>query len=147
METLGLKSRKFIGSAYTNLLIYNAIKNSTLSLFDERIFINNVEICYFKDDILLVFDAAEKDTEKNGTIDYNDDKILFIYSLNSNKLRKITDGKNSVKNYAFINNSKNMLITFTLSEHKNKDFSTYEKPTKIIRYDLVTKLCFFIISF
>lgn len=88
----------------------------------------------FKDDILLVFYTAEKDNNKDGLVNFNDDTNLCIYSLKSGKMHRIAEGENSITDYQFIENSKDLLIEFSLSQYKDVKFKSY-KPRKILRYE------------
>jgi hypothetical protein len=108
-------------------------------LFNERIVIGGAEACYFKDDILLVFYTADKDTDKNGIIDLNDVKNLCIYSLKTERLHKISDGENSVKYYQFIENTKDLLVEFWLNPYQDKQFDTKRKPSKIMKYEYASQ--------
>jgi len=126
-------SKRFDGS-YANLILYFPLENRTVSLFNERILIGNIKSYYFKEDILMVFNSAEEDTNKDGIIDLNDTKNLCIYSLKTETLKKVSDGDNSVEEYQFIENSKDVLIQFNLSQYRDRAFSSYRKPSKIMRY-------------
>ncbi len=86
-------------------------------------------------DILLVFYTSEKDTNNDGLVDYRDDRNLCIYSLRTEKMRKITGGENSVEAYQFIENSKDLLVEFSLNQYKEIKFNSYEKPVRIMKYE------------
>ncbi|GHT54492.1 hypothetical protein FACS189451_09560 [Bacteroidia bacterium] len=132
------ESKAFDGS-YTNLILYYPLENKTLSLFNERILIGGVQAYYFKDDILLVFYSADKDTDKNGVIDLNDVKNLCIYSLQTERLQKVSDGESSVNQYQFIENTKDLLIKFWLYPYKDKQFITQQTPSKIMKYEYASQ--------
>ncbi|KAA6302857.1 MAG: hypothetical protein EZS26_001027 [Candidatus Ordinivivax streblomastigis] len=126
-------TRQFEGN-YANLILYKPSENKTQSLFNERIMIGNVQAYYFKDDILLVFYSAEKDTNKDGIIGLNDTRNLCLYSLNKGTLKKISDSDNSVEDYQFIENSKDLLVEFQLKQYKDSQFKNSRIPGKIMKY-------------
>lgn len=127
-------SKRFEGK-YANLIVYDAVKEKAESLFSERIIIGNTQAYYFQDDILLIFYLASSDTDKNGIIDLNDLRSLYIYSLNSGVMRKVSDGDNQVTDYMFEERSKNLLIEFQLGQYKESQFERDQSPKKIMKYN------------
>lgn len=83
----------------------------------------------------MVFYAASNDTDKNGVIDLSDLRSLYVYSLHTEKMRVIADAGNQVANYSFIENSKNLLVEFQLSQYKENLFEYAGSPKKILKYD------------
>ncbi|MDR2915760.1 MAG: hypothetical protein LBV74_13150 [Tannerella sp.] len=130
----GYYSKRHFEGGYTNLILYYPSENKTLSLFSERIFIGGMQAYYFRDDILLVFYSAEKDTDKNGIIDLDDTVNLCIYSFGTGTLKKISDGENPVYRYQFIENTKDLLVEFSLGQYGEKQFETGGTPRKIMKY-------------
>jgi hypothetical protein len=59
--------------------------------------------------------------------------------LQKERIRKITDGINSVKNYQFIGNTKNLLVEFSLNQYKDVKFKSHYKPSKVMRYEFETE--------
>ncbi len=51
----------------------------------------------------------------------------------------ITDGENSVKGYQFIENSKDLLVEFSLNQYEDVKFNSYEKPIRIMKYEFETE--------
>jgi hypothetical protein len=135
----GYYNKRYFEGSYANLILYCPVENKAQSLFKERILIGSVQAYYFKDDILLVFYSAEKDTDKDGIIDLNDARNLCIYSLNKETLKKISDGDNSVEQYQFIENSKDLLVEFSLNQYKEKQFTGSRIPSKIMKYSYGTQ--------
>lgn len=130
----GYYGRRHFEGKYANLIIYSPVEEKTTSLFNERIFIGDVTSYYFKDDILLVFYSASKDTDKNGVIDLSDLRNLCVYSLNTGIMRKISDQGNQVEGYMFVENSKDLLVEFKLSQYKENQFGNNQSPGKIMKY-------------
>ena len=122
---------------FANLVVYQASENKSVLLFNERIMLNDLRSYTFKDDILLVFYTAEKDTNKDGVVNFLDDTNLCIYSLKSGKMRRIAEPTNSIKDYQFIENSKDLLIEFSLSQYRDVKFKSF-KPRKIMKYEFET---------
>jgi hypothetical protein len=130
----GYYNTKHFEGNYANLILYKPLENKTQSLFSKRILIGSVRVYYFKDDILLVFYSAEKDTNKDGIIGLDDIRNLCVYSLNKGTLKKISDGDNSVEDYQFIEDSKDLLVEFQLNQYKKTQFKNSRIPGKIMKY-------------
>ena len=135
----GYYQKHYFKGQYANLIVYQPTTNKTTLLFNERIMLNDMQAYYFKDDILLVFYLSEKDTNNDGVIDYEDDRNLCIYSLRTEKIKKITDGVNSIKRYQFTEDSKDLLVEFSLNQYKDVKFNSYDKPITIMKYEFETE--------
>lgn len=127
-------SRQFYG-AYNNLIIYNQQNDSTNKLFNKRVNFNNIDTEYFSNEILLLFKVAETDTYKDGVINLKDFKSLYIYSFSQNKMQKVGIDGMDVYNYEFINNSKNLIITFGIDKNDDGQYQEHNEPTVIKKYD------------
>lgn len=138
--TSHIKSSKYsyyreLRGKFTNLIIYDALTGKTQPLFDTRALIGDTKAYYFQDDILLLFYAAATDTDKNGVIDLNDVRSLYIYSLNNDVMQKISDGDNSIVDYRFMNNSKDLIVEISLGAYKKEQFLTNMVPNKMKKYN------------
>jgi len=131
-------SRRLYGS-YNNLIIYNQKSESAKKLFDKRVNFNNIKAEYFNDDILLLFKASEKDTHKDGVINLLDFKSLFIYSIREKKLKKIENEKMDIFSYTFLNDSKNLIISFGIDKNKDGKYEAFNEPTIIKKYNYQTE--------
>ncbi|MDR2039350.1 MAG: hypothetical protein LBQ60_15610 [Bacteroidales bacterium] len=134
----GYYRENYFDGLYANLIIYQPVEDKTILLFNERIMLSKLRTYHFKDDILLVFFTAEKDSNKDGLVNFNDDTNLCIYSLKSGKMHRIAEGTNSIRDYQFIENSKDLLVEFSLSQYNDVKFKSY-KPGKIMRYEFETE--------
>ena len=134
----GYFKENYFDGLFANLIVYQPVTNNAILLFNERIMLSGVRVYYFKDDILLVFYTAEKDTNKDGLINFQDDKNLCIYSLKTEKMRRISEGTNSITDYQFVENSKDLLVEFSLSQYNDVEFKSY-KPQKIMKYEFETE--------
>ena len=134
----GYYEENFFEGLFANLIVYQPTTNKSVLLFNERIMLGGLRTYNFKDDILLVFWTAEKDTNKDGLVNYYDDTNLCIYSMKTGKIHRIAEGKNSITDYQFVENSKDLLIEFSLSEYKDVKFKSY-KPRKIMKYEFETE--------
>lgn len=99
-------------SSFINLLIYNAISHQVEKLFREQIIIGNYKPVYFSDDILLVFEAANKDTDGNKKINFNDNTCLFIYSFENKSLKQVNMEGKTLLDYRFIAKTKDLIVRF-----------------------------------
>lgn len=121
--------------AFNNIIIYDSNDETNKKLFNERVNFNDIKTEYFEKEILLLIKAAEKDTYKDGVINLNDFKSLYIYSFEQKKLKKVEiDGMN-VHNYKFINNTKDMVIQFGVDKNGDGQYEEYNEPTLIKKYD------------
>jgi len=130
-------SKQFYGS-YNNLIIYNQKNETSHKLFDKRVNFNEINIKYFPDDILLLFNVAENDTYKDGVINLLDFKSLYIYSLNEKKLRKIGNKEMDVVSYKFLDNNKDIFILLGIDKNKNGKYDKFNEPIIIKKYNYKT---------
>ncbi|OBX22258.1 MULTISPECIES: hypothetical protein [Bizionia] len=130
-------SRQYYG-AYNNLIIYNQQNDLTNKLFDKRVNFNNIDSEYFSDEILLLFKVAEKDTYKDGVINLSDFKSLYIYSLNKKELKKIENSEMDIVSYKFLNESKDLIISFGIDKNNDGKFEDLNEPTIIKKYNYKT---------
>lgn len=99
-------------STFVNLLIYNAITGQNEKVFKQKIIIGEYRPMYFGDDILLVFEATDKDSDNNGVMNLNDNTSLFIYSINSRILKQAKMEGKTIINSQFIGKTKDLIIRF-----------------------------------
>lgn len=138
MRKKGYYKENYFDGLFANLIVYHPIADKTVLLFNERIMLSGLHSYDFGDDILLVFYTAEKDSNKDGLVNFNDDTNLCIYSLKSEKIHRIAAGTNSITNYQFVENSKDLLVEFSLSQYNDVKFKSY-KPREIMRYEFETE--------
>lgn len=131
-------SRQYYG-AYNNLIIYNQKNDLTKKLFDKRVNFNNIDTEYFSDEILLLFKVAEKDTYKDGVINLSDFKSLYIYSLNEKKLKKIENAEMDIVSYKFLNESKDLIVSFGIDKNNDGKYEDINEPTIIKKYNYKTE--------
>ena len=121
--------------AFNNVIIYNPKEGTNKKLFDERVNFNDINTEYFENEILLLIKASEKDTYKDGVINLEDFKSLYIYSFSQNKMEKIGIDGMDVYNYKFINKSKDLVIEFGVDKNNDGQYEEYNEPTLIKKYD------------
>jgi len=131
-------SRQYYGT-YNNLIIYNQENDLTNKLFNERVNFNNIDTEYFSDEILLLFKVAEKDTYKDGVINLLDFKSLYIYSFNEKKLKKIENSGMDIVSYKFLNQSKDLIISFGIDKNNDGKYEDINEPTLIKKYNYKTE--------
>jgi hypothetical protein len=134
----GYYRENYFEDLFANLVVYQPAQNKSVLLFNERIVLSRPFPHYFDDDILLVFFTVEKDTDQDGLINFKDDKKLCIYSLKTDKMRQISYDKNSITDYQFIGESKDLLVEFELSLYENVEFRSH-KPRKVMKYDFANE--------
>lgn len=131
-------SRQFYG-AYNNLIIYNQKSELTHKLFDKRVNFSKVNVEYFDDEILLLFNVSEKDTYKDGVINLLDFKSLYVYSIKQKKLKKIGIEAMDVYSYKFLNESKNLIISFGIDKNKDGKYDELNEPSILKKYNFETE--------
>jgi hypothetical protein len=127
-------SKSYYGS-YNNLIIFDEKSNKIQPLIEQRLNFNNINTEYFEDDILILFLASKADTNKDGVMNLQDFKSLFLYSLKEKKVRTIEIKNADITNYQFIEGTKNLIITYGIDHNKDGEFSSYKEPSLIKRYD------------
>ena len=130
-------SREFYGN-YNNVIIYNQKSDLTKQLFTKRVNFNDIKTEYFSDDIFLMFNAAEKDTYKDGVINLADFKSLYIYSFNQKKLKKVANDNMDIVSYHFLNDSKDIIISFGVDKNNDGTYDYNNEPTVIKKYNYQT---------
>ncbi|NME68634.1 hypothetical protein [Flammeovirga aprica] len=131
----GSRYSKVYNGYFNNLLIYDHKKNETKKLYEGRMQFDHINTEYFEDDILLVFTASTKDTNKDGVIDFKDLSSLMIYSLKEKKLRTVAIENTAIKEFSFVEDQKDLIISFGLDYNKDGKFDQYSEPTVIKKYD------------
>ncbi|MDN5211908.1 hypothetical protein QQ020_07590 [Fulvivirgaceae bacterium BMA12] len=119
---------------YNNLIVYDQKAETSNKLFEKRVNFNEIKAEYFSDDILLLFKVAEKDTYRDGVINLQDYKSLYIYSISEGQLKKIGNDDMDIFSYAFLGDSKDLIIQFGIDKNKNGRYKSYNEPTIIKRY-------------
>jgi len=127
-------SKRFYGT-FINLLEYDYKNSTTKKICNERIIGTDMSFENFKDEILIVFKAATKDTDGDGKVTPGDINLLFMYSLKDKQLHKIEYKNTTVESFEYIENTKDLLITFGVDRNNNKIFEQYIEPTIIMKYD------------
>jgi hypothetical protein len=127
-------SNGFYG-AYNNVIIYNQNNQINKKLFDKRVNFNTIHTEYFDNDILLLIQASEKDTYKDGVINLEDFKSLYIYSFKQKEMKKVSIEGMDVFNYKFLNNSTDLIIEFGIDKNSDGQYESYNEPILIKTYD------------
>ena len=127
-------SNGFYG-AYNNVIIYNQNNQINKKLFDKRVNFNTIHTEYFDNDILLLIQASEKDTYKDGVINLEDFKSLYIYSFKQKEMKKVSIEGMDVFNYKFLNNSTDLIIEFGIDKNSDGQYQSYNEPIVIKTYD------------
>ncbi|QHI37145.1 hypothetical protein IMCC3317_25230 [Kordia antarctica] len=131
-------SKSYYGN-YNNILVLDEKTGNTQKLFTERVNFNNIRTVYFEDDIFLLCKVASKDTFKDGVINLVDFTSLYIYSFNTKKLQKVGNGELPVADYKFINNSKELIISFGIDKNGNGKYEEYREPSILKKYNFQTE--------
>ncbi|WP_461637958.1 hypothetical protein [Labilibaculum euxinus] len=122
------RSRRSYYGSYNNLLIYDAKNEKLNKLFEERISFEKIDTKYFEDDVFIAFTAANADSFKDGVINSNDLKKLYIYSVKEQKLKDVGLNNADVIAYKFINESKNLLVQFGVDYNEDGKYESSKEP-------------------
>jgi len=130
-------STNFYGR-FNNLLLYDAQSQTTNKLFEKRINFNNIRTEYFDDDILILIQASNSDTYKDGVINLQDLSSLYIYSFALKKLMTISQSGMDLYKYDFLYNTKDLIIQFGIDKNQDGRYTEYNEPTYIKKYTFET---------
>jgi hypothetical protein len=132
------RHEKIYYGSFNNLLIYDLTSKSLVTLFDERVYFNVIMTEIIENEIIILFTASSKDTNKDGVINQNDLKSLYVYSLSDKRLRKISVDHLDVQNYGFVRDGKDILIMFGIDYNKNGQYEELYEPSVINKYDFTS---------
>ncbi len=118
-----------------NLLIYDAKNAKVDKLFKQQILIGNYETYYDKEDVILVFEAADKDSNKDGKLALDDETSLYFYSLRSKTMKQAKMEGQTVLQYEFNIKTKNAIIRFGEDPNKRTDKTKIVSPGTLCRFD------------
>lgn len=124
---------------FSNLIVYDYRNNSTKKICSDRLVGSNLKIKYFNDEIILVFIGMEKDSNKDGLVNYLDLGSLYIYSLKEKKLQKFFMNNSSVSSFNFVEKEKDILVNWEYDRNGDNEFDQETEPTFITRYDHAKK--------
>jgi hypothetical protein len=114
-------------STFINLLVYDA-KNAVVDkLFNQQILVGQYGTYNYKDDIIIVFEASDKDSNKDGKLTLNDETSLYFYSIRNKSMKVAEIEGQTVLQFSFIGETRNAIIRFgenpDLRNEKEKVFS------------------------
>lgn len=130
-------SANFYGK-FNNLLLYDAKSQTTNKLFEKRINFNNIRTEYFEDDILILIQASNSDTYKDGVINLQDLSSLYIYSFAQKKLKTISQSGMDAYQYDFLYNAKDLIVAFGIDKNEDGRYTEFNEPTRIKKYNFET---------
>jgi len=102
---------------------------------NERYLINGINYSYIDSDILITFSGLNEDTNKDKKLNYEDIETFFVYSVNQDKLLKVTEKEMSFISYEFIPETKNLILVFGHDRDANGEFDRKNEPTYVYRFD------------
>jgi len=124
----------YYSGTFNNLVVYDYKSGNAEKMCDDRIMGSNIIYKYFDDDILIAFEASTEDTDNDNRITTYDFTSLYLYSLKKRELKKISLPNTSVKSYEFVENRKDLLVTFNYDRDKNNTFESDSEPTIVVKY-------------
>jgi len=126
--------------SYVNLLIYDARTSKLEKLFKQPIIIGQYTAYSDKSDVIIVFEAAEKDSNKDGVLSLADETSLFFYSLTNKTMKRAKMEGLSILQYSYNSKFKNAMIRFG-QEAANRTEKVGEiNPGTLCKYDYALDL-------
>lgn len=119
---------------FNNLIIYDHLNETTKTLFDNRLSFSLIETRYFKDEILVLLKAADIDSNKDQIINEGDFKSLYIYSITQKKLTQVRIENHDIMKYRFVEDTKNMILSFGIDKNNDGKYDPNREPTIIKKY-------------
>jgi len=138
-------SGRYYGN-YNNVLVFDEKTNSVKKLFAQRVNFSGIQTEYFEDETFLLIEVASKDTYKDGVINLQDLKSLFIYSLTTRQLKQVSQAQMDIEDYKFVNDSKDLIIRFGIDKNKDGKYDEFREPVIIKKYNFGTAALTDIIS-
>lgn len=126
---------KDIYGQFNNVVLYNAESGAHNKIFETRVNFNEVKVEHFDNEILIIIVASDQDFYKDGVINLEDLKSLYIYSISQDKLQKIGIDGMDIFRYTFVNNSKDILIEFGIDKNGDGRHEKYNEPKIIKKFD------------
>lgn len=122
-------------SSFNNIGLYYDKTGKVIPILNERYLINGIDYHYIDNDILITFSGLDKDTNRDKKLNYEDLETFFVYSVNKNKLSKVTEKDMTFISYEFIPETKNLIFVFGHDRDLNGKFESKNEPTYIYRFD------------
>lgn len=129
------------GLHYNNLIVYDASKDSSRIIFDQRLSISNFQYLTLQDKRYLLIRAAKNDSNKDAYVDQYDLQRLFIYALDSDKLRaiEIQDSLSFLSFTTYLGDQQ-LALLFGADRNQNGEFEYDSEPKLYFRLDLGTNI-------
>lgn len=124
--------------SFNNALIYDARDASVQKLFDKRLSINRITIEKIAGKSYVLIAATDKDTNKDGILDVEDFKTLYIYSTEAKTLTEIKSENTDFVEYKVILEKELLIINYGLDKNKNGKYN-WDEPMIMKGYTLRDK--------
>jgi hypothetical protein len=122
-------------SSFNNIALYFDKTGNVIQILNERYLINEIDYSCIDNDIIITFSGINEDTNKDKKLNYEDIETFFIYSVNQDKLLKVTEKEMSFISYKFIPETKNLILIFGHDRDANGEFDQKNEPTYVYRFD------------
>ncbi|MBL8026382.1 MAG: hypothetical protein JNL74_08215 [Fibrobacteres bacterium] len=86
----------------------------------------------------IIFHGSQFDSNKDGVIDYQDFKNLYIYNLNNNSITPITKENSTVIEWQTSNDSDFLIIKYGSDINNDGEFDSSKEPSLLFKYSLST---------
>ena len=125
---------------FNNMVIFNAEKNISDIVFNERVSISEYIIIEKENETFLLLTGTDKDSNKDKYINDEDLQELFIYELATKKLTKIKANENhSTLVVHEQQKTKDVIGKFDLDRNENGEFDLGVEPMVFYLIDLENK--------
>lgn len=110
-----------------NILVYDARNQSVRKLFNDRLSINRVNIEQILGKYYVLLAVTDKDTNKDGLLDENDTKALYVYSTTTATLNRVDYNSGDFVDYSVVSGRNQLVIRYGLDKNGDGNY-TWDEP-------------------
>jgi hypothetical protein len=135
----GDASEEYVSGDFTNILVYSLNTHALLPVFDERIAINGYINRKIKDSALLLLQASNEDSNKDGLLNTEDLEKLYLYFIEEKKLKPIDIPHTTYLEHYVMNNDNDLIIRMGIDSNKNGEYDYEQEPNVLYTYSLTSQ--------
>ncbi|MEL7123931.1 MAG: hypothetical protein AAFO07_31120 [Bacteroidota bacterium] len=115
-------------NAYCNLMIYDKKANTSKSLFQKRVSINEFYSIEVGKVIYLVMSTTNKDTNKDGYLNSQDLQELVLYNMVNGQLLEVPTKEKDFLNLEHLYPSNDFIILYGIDRNKDGIYNSKREP-------------------
>lgn len=117
--------------AYNNIMMYDAKADSSVFLFDEKLYISDFYVEAQQKDVLLFIKAASVDTNEDHKLNFDDLLDLYVYRVGTEKPVKISYAQLSFYDYYILHNQDFVLTSWYADKSKDGEVQPAQEPKRL----------------